>query len=104
MLLLLGISVVFWLSFNAAYILVYFILPSFTGLTIKCPFIRVNGGYSTTSGVYTKGYVVDEPDNPVWKHSEGNDRYIFKLNWIWRIGTNASLSTGNYFYKSKMFF
>ena len=86
--------------------LVYFILPSFTGLTIKCPFIRVNGGYSTTSGVYTKGYVVDERDNPVWKHSEGNDRYVFNTGSStgWRIGRNVGLSTGSYYFKSKIFF
>ena len=97
----------FWLGLNAC-ILIDFIfqLPSFTGLTVKCPFIRVNGGYSTISGVYKRSieYADDEPDNPVWEHSEGYDRYIFKFNWFWRIGNNASLSTGEYFFKSKIIF
>ena len=64
------------------------------------------GGSSTTAGIYsrTNESAVAAPDNPVWKHSEGYDRYIFKLDWMWRIGTNASLSTGDYFYKSKIFF
>ena len=93
----------FWLSLNACMLIDFIIqLPYFTGLTIKCPFIRANGGSSATSGVYsrTNEYAVD----PVWKHSDGNDRYVFKLNWIWMIGNNASLSTGNYLYKSKIIF
>ena len=83
-----------------------FQLASIPGLSIKCPFIKVKSNFLGTSGVYSRSieYAFDEPDNPVWEHSEGYDRYIFKDNWTWKLGDNASLSTGDYFYKSKIFF
>ena len=58
-----------------------FQLASIPGLSIKCPFIKVKSNFLGTSGVYSRSikYAFDEPDNPVWEHSEGYDRYIFKV-------------------------
>ena len=82
-----------------------FQLPSFPGETNICASIKVTGGSSTTAGVYLRSneYAVDAPDNPVWKHSLV-DRYIFNTgnSFGWRIGENADLSTGKYYYKSKI--
>ena len=66
----------------------------------------MSGRSSTTAGVYsrTNEVAIRAPDNPVWKHSEGYDRYIFKLNWQLRLGDNASLFEGSYVYKSKTIF
>ena len=65
------------------------------------------GGSSTTDGIYsmTNDSADAAPNNRVWKHSEGNDRYIFNTGSStgWRIGRNGHLSTSNYYYKSKIF-
>ena len=68
----------------------------------------MSGRSSTTAGVYsrTNEVAIRAPDNPVWKHSKGNDRYIFNTGSSkgWRIGEKVDLSTGAHWYKSKMIF
>ena len=70
----------------------------------KCSGFEVIGWTSTTSGTYvaSEKRAKDAPNSLVWKKANA-DRYIFNTGCSkgWRIGDEASLKDGTYYYKSK---
>ena len=63
---------------------------------------------SITHGIYKRSekHAAAAPYYPVWEHLEGKNIYIFNTGTSigWRIGLFQSLSTGSYYYKSKIIF
>ena len=76
-----------------------------TGEPEECQTFTVIGGKYNVDGMYGIFDIIadDAPDNPVWKMDQ--DRYIFNTGGVngWRIGNEAGLKNGMYYYESKMF-